>query len=133
MYKSDCFTEEQMTKYEILSDANKVWDKTLAHFTDLPPSARPVATARQQTADLRVRHMPVTTHPPTALPLPTPRVTSRSTSTLRTWRNHSWWLGTTALQTQPPAHPYHRFSIPSGFYKPNLRATQAGIGSHGTE
>jgi hypothetical protein len=24
-----------MTKYEILSDANKVWDKTLAHFMDL--------------------------------------------------------------------------------------------------
>ncbi len=35
MYKSDYFTEEQMTKYKILSDANKVWDKTLAHFTDL--------------------------------------------------------------------------------------------------
>ena len=24
-----------MTKYKILSDANKVWDKTLAHFTEL--------------------------------------------------------------------------------------------------
>mgnify|MGYP006146177255 FL=1 len=34
MYKSDYFTEEQMTKYEILSDSNKVWDKTLAHFTE---------------------------------------------------------------------------------------------------
>jgi hypothetical protein len=35
MYKSDYFTEEQMTGYEILSDAKKVWDKTLAHFTEL--------------------------------------------------------------------------------------------------
>ncbi len=35
MYKSNYFTKEQMTKYKILSDANKVWDKTLAHFTDL--------------------------------------------------------------------------------------------------
>ncbi len=35
MYKSDYFTEEQITKYEILSDGNKVWDKTLAHFTDI--------------------------------------------------------------------------------------------------
>jgi len=35
MYMSDCFTEEQMTKYEILLDANKVWDKTLAYSTDL--------------------------------------------------------------------------------------------------
>ena len=35
MYKSDYFTEEHMTKYEILSDSNKVWDKTLAHFTEL--------------------------------------------------------------------------------------------------
>jgi hypothetical protein len=35
MYKSDYFTKEQMTKYKILSDANKVWDETPAHFTDL--------------------------------------------------------------------------------------------------
>jgi hypothetical protein len=35
MYKSDYFTKEQMTKYEILLDENKVWDKTLAHFIDL--------------------------------------------------------------------------------------------------
>jgi hypothetical protein len=35
MYKSDYFTEEQMTKYEIFLDANRVWDKTLAHFTKL--------------------------------------------------------------------------------------------------
>ncbi len=35
MYKSDYFTKEQRTKYKILSDANKVWDKTLAHFMDL--------------------------------------------------------------------------------------------------
>jgi hypothetical protein len=35
MYKSNYFTKEQMTKYKILSDTNKVWDKTLAHFTDL--------------------------------------------------------------------------------------------------
>jgi hypothetical protein len=35
MYKSNYFTKEQTTKYEILSDANKVWDKTLAHFMDL--------------------------------------------------------------------------------------------------
>jgi hypothetical protein len=35
MYKSDYFTEEQMAKYKILLDTNKVWDKTLAHFMDL--------------------------------------------------------------------------------------------------
>jgi hypothetical protein len=35
MYKNNYFTKEQMTKYEILLDMNKVWDKTLAHFTDL--------------------------------------------------------------------------------------------------
>jgi len=35
MYKSDYFTEEKMTKYEILLDSNKVWDKTLAHFMEL--------------------------------------------------------------------------------------------------
>jgi hypothetical protein len=76
MYRSDYFTKEQMTKYEILSDANKGWDKTLAHFT-----ARPTATTRQLTADLKAQHMPVTTHLPTALPPPTPRMTSLVTST----------------------------------------------------
>jgi hypothetical protein len=35
MYKSNYFTEEQMTKYEILADSDKVWEKTLTHFTDL--------------------------------------------------------------------------------------------------
>ncbi len=35
MYKSDYFTKEQMTKYEILADLDKVWGKTLTHFTDL--------------------------------------------------------------------------------------------------
>jgi hypothetical protein len=35
MYKSDYFTKEQMTKYEILVDSEKVWEKALTHFTDL--------------------------------------------------------------------------------------------------
>jgi hypothetical protein len=35
MYKSDYFTKEQMTKYEILADLDKVWEKNLTHFTDL--------------------------------------------------------------------------------------------------
>jgi hypothetical protein len=34
MYKSNYFTKEQMTKYEILLDTNKV-DKTFAHFTEM--------------------------------------------------------------------------------------------------
>ena len=39
MYKSDYFTEEQMTKYVILSDTNKVCDKKLAHFTGHPTTS----------------------------------------------------------------------------------------------
>jgi hypothetical protein len=35
MYKSDYFTDKQTTKYEIVSDANKIWDNSLAHFMDL--------------------------------------------------------------------------------------------------
>ena len=54
MYKSDYFTEEQMTKYEILLDADKDLDKTLAHFIDLFSFARLTATTNQQTVDLRV-------------------------------------------------------------------------------
>ncbi len=35
MYKSNNFTKEQMTKYEILTDLDKVWEKNLTHFRDL--------------------------------------------------------------------------------------------------
>ncbi len=35
MYKSDYFTEEQMTKYEMQLDTNKAWDPTLNHFSKL--------------------------------------------------------------------------------------------------
>ncbi len=35
MYKSDYFTEDQMTKYEMRSDADKEWDPTLNHFSKL--------------------------------------------------------------------------------------------------
>jgi hypothetical protein len=35
MYKSDYFMEDQMTKYEMQSDAEKEWDPTLDHFSKL--------------------------------------------------------------------------------------------------
>jgi hypothetical protein len=35
MYKSDYFTEEQMTKYKMRLDTNKAWDPTLGHFSKL--------------------------------------------------------------------------------------------------
>jgi hypothetical protein len=35
MYKSDYFTEEQMTKYEMRLDTDKAWDPTLDHFSNL--------------------------------------------------------------------------------------------------
>jgi hypothetical protein len=82
MYTSGCFTEEQMTKYEILSDANKVWDKTLAHFTDLFSLCKAHGGNKAANSGF-ARHMSVTTHPPAILPLPTPRVTSLRTSTSR--------------------------------------------------
>jgi hypothetical protein len=35
MYKSDSFTKEQMTKYKMQSDTDKVWTTTLQFFTNL--------------------------------------------------------------------------------------------------
>ena len=35
MYKSNYFTEEQMTKYKMQRDADKMWTTTLQFFTDL--------------------------------------------------------------------------------------------------
>ncbi len=104
------------------------WIQTRSGTKHLPtsricsPSARPTSTTKQQTADSRAWHMSATTHPPAASPPPTPRVTSRATSTSRAWRNHLQWLESIALWMQPHAHLYHRPSIPSPFYKPNLRS-----------
>jgi hypothetical protein len=33
MYKSDYFTEDQMTKYKMRLDTNKEWAPTLDHFS----------------------------------------------------------------------------------------------------
>jgi hypothetical protein len=35
MYKSNYLTKDQLTKFKILMNADKTWDKTLAHFTAL--------------------------------------------------------------------------------------------------
>jgi hypothetical protein len=35
MYKSNYFTEEQMTKYEMRLDTDKAWDPTFNHFSQL--------------------------------------------------------------------------------------------------
>jgi hypothetical protein len=35
MYKSDYFTEDQMTKYEMRLDADREWDPALNHFSKL--------------------------------------------------------------------------------------------------
>jgi hypothetical protein len=35
MYKSNCYTKDQMTKYEMKADINKTWLHTLQFFTGL--------------------------------------------------------------------------------------------------
>jgi hypothetical protein len=86
------------------------------------PYARPTAMTRQQTVDLRAQHTSVTTHPLAATSPPTPRVISHVTFILRAWRNHLRRLESIVRQTQPHAHLYHQFLIPSRFYKPNLQS-----------
>jgi hypothetical protein len=54
MYKSDYFAKEQMTKYEILADLGKVWEKTSPTSRISRHCARPMATTGQPTADSRV-------------------------------------------------------------------------------
>jgi hypothetical protein len=89
---------------------------------------------RQQTADLRVQRTSATTHPLAVSSLPTPRVISHATFTLRAWSNHSRRLEGTVRQTQPHTHLYHRFLISShASTKQTCGTTQAGIGSHGAK
>jgi len=89
MYMSDYFTEEQMTKYEILSDANKVLDKTLAHFTELLSLSKAYGDDRaansgfESAAHIRDHYLLA------ASSQPTPREASCATSTSRASRNHS--------------------------------------------
>ena len=111
-----------MTKYKILSDANKVWDKTLAHFMDLISLRKAYGNDKAANSGFKSAAMSVTTHLLAASSPPTPRVISHVTFRLRAWRNHSRRLESTVRQTQPHAHLYHRFLIPSRFYKPNLQS-----------
>jgi hypothetical protein len=46
MYKSDYFTEDQMTKYKMQSDADKEWDPTLDHFSKLFAQCKPCGNDR---------------------------------------------------------------------------------------
>ena len=100
------------------------------------PSARPTSTTRRQTADLRARHMSVTTHPPAALPPPTPRVTSFATSTSRAWRNHLHQLRTTHFRHNHTHTRTTGFRSRHASINQTSRATQAagtGSRSHGAE
>ena len=54
IYKSDCFTEEQMTTNEMKSDADKVWYPTLDHFSLLITQQKHMVTIVLQTVDLTV-------------------------------------------------------------------------------
>ncbi len=122
MYKSDYFTEEQMTKYEILSDGNKVWDKTLAHFTDIFSLRKAYGNNKAANSGFEsAAH--VRDHASTRSVI-TANTKSNFTRNLyiEGLEDHLRRLRTTALWMQPRAHPYHRLSIPSCFYKPNLQS-----------
>ncbi len=55
MYKSNYYMEEQMTKYKMQTNVNKIWMHTLQYFTNLLPSARPMEMIVQPTAVSTVR------------------------------------------------------------------------------
>jgi hypothetical protein len=120
MYKRDYFTEEQMTKYKILLDGNKVWDKALAHFTDLFSLRKAYGNDNAANSGFKsAAHTRDHSSACSVITANTERVISHMTSTLRAWRNHSQQLKSTVQQTQPHAHLYHPFLIPSRFNKPN--------------
>ncbi len=90
MYKSDYFTEEQMTKYEMQRDTDKVWTTTLQFFTDLYTQRKAYCDNRAANSGFDSAAQ-VHEYPPTEAisPLPAQPVTSqRVTSTLRVSKNH---------------------------------------------
>jgi hypothetical protein len=55
MHKINFFTKEQVTKYEILADLDKVWEKKPSPTSQISMHcARPMAMTEQPTADSRV-------------------------------------------------------------------------------
>jgi len=119
MYKSEYCTKEQMTKYKTLSDANKVWDKTLAHFTDL-------FSLRKAYGDDKVANSGFESAAHVRDHASTCSVTTANTESDFTCNLYIQSLEESlaaawdycALDTTTRT-PYYRLSIPSRFYKPN--------------
>jgi hypothetical protein len=111
-----------MTKYEILLDTNKSWDKTLAHFTELFSLRK--AYCNNKAANSRFKS---TAHV-------CDHSSARSVTTANTKSNFTRDLYIESLKESLAAAweycaldatkctPDHRPLIPSCFYKPNLRS-----------
>ena len=63
MYKSDYFTKDQLTKFEILVDTDKTWDKTLAHFTALFSLRKAYKNDKAANSGFKAQHTSATYHP----------------------------------------------------------------------
>ena len=104
-----------MTKYEILSDRNKVWDKTLAQFMELFSLRKAYGDDKAANSGFEsaahVRDHAAATN-------------TKSDFTrdlyIESLEDHPRRPGNNLLRTPPGAHPHHWLSIPSRFSKPNL-------------
>jgi hypothetical protein len=118
MYKSDYFTEEQMTKYKILLDANKAWDKILAHFTELFNLRKAYGEDRAANSGFEsAAHVRDHSSACSNITANTKSnlthdlyIKSLKESLAAAWEQYG---------TPPRAHPNHRPLIPSHFSKPN--------------
>ena len=103
MYKSDYFTEEQMTKYKMQMDADKVWMATLQFFTNLYTQRKVYGVDRAANSGFDSAAL-VHKYPPTKAiaPLPAqPTTSQRATSTSRVSKNH-WRRHTNMLPRSEP-------------------------------
>ncbi len=87
MYKSDYYTKEQMTKYEIQADINKTWLHTLQFFTNCFAQRKAYRDIGAANSSSIVWCTSMASQPITAFS-PPPVTSSPAISTLRASRNH---------------------------------------------
>ena len=125
MYKSNFFTKDQLTKFEILVDRDKTWDKTLAHFMALFSLRKAYGGNKAANNGFKIAvHIHDLSCTCSAITTSTKKVTSLGTSTSRASRSHSQRRKNTVRWKQLSAQPLppHWHSIPLLSSKLNSRS-----------
>ncbi len=125
MYKSDYFIEEQMAKYEMQRDADKVWTTTLQFFTGLNPQCKAYSNDHVANSGFDSEAL-VLKYPLTEAiaPLPAqPGTSQRTTSMSKVSKSHN----RRHANMLPGNAPWPRSLTQRPFYAPNSKPNASSL------